>query len=62
MITSLCHTCVQCQTVVSGRGSMFFLCRLSQDDARYPKYPPQPVLRCAGYAAQPAEEPADDRR
>jgi ribosome-associated protein len=35
--------------IVSGTGSRFLLCRLSETDKRYPKYPPQPVLRCAGY-------------
>ena len=49
MIASLCRTCRHCRDVVSARGSRFFLCRLSQHDSRYPKYPPQPVVRCHGY-------------
>ncbi|WP_254507117.1 hypothetical protein [Anatilimnocola floriformis] len=56
---SLCHNCCHCQLVVSGRGSTFYLCRLSQTESQYPKYPPQPVIRCAGYVAKP-EEPARD--
>jgi hypothetical protein len=31
------------------RGSVFLLCLLSRTDARYPKYPRLPVLRCEGY-------------
>jgi len=49
MIESLCQTCTHRQDVVSGKGSKFLLCRLSQQDERYPKYPPQPVVRCLGY-------------
>jgi len=37
------------QEVVSGKGSKFLLCQMSQQDERYPKYPPQPVVRCKGY-------------
>jgi hypothetical protein len=35
--------------VMSGRGSRFVLCRRSQTDSRYPKYPPLPVLECRGW-------------
>ena len=54
-MVSLCQTCGQMREVISGRGSRFFLCRLAQTDRRYPKYPPQPVVRCAGYQAAPPE-------
>jgi hypothetical protein len=50
MTPSLCITCRHMQEVVSGKGSRFLLCRLSQTDRRFPKYPPQPVIRCAEYA------------
>jgi len=46
---SLCHTCAQVREIISPRGSRFFLCRKSQEDVRFSKYPPQPVVRCAGY-------------
>jgi hypothetical protein len=46
---SLCEGCVHVREVVSGTGSRFQLCRLSQTDGRYAKYPAQPVLRCAGF-------------
>jgi ribosome-associated protein len=35
--------------IVSGKGSKFYLCRLSEADKRFPKYPPQPVIRCSGF-------------
>jgi hypothetical protein len=42
--------------IVSGKGSRFLLCELSQADPRFAKYPPQPVIRCEGYQEQ---TPAD---
>ena len=44
--------CVRCRHVrVTGnrRGSRFYLCERSKDDARFPRYPPLPVLSCPGY-------------
>jgi hypothetical protein len=35
--------------VVSARGSRFVRCGRSDEDARFPRYPPLPVLRCAGF-------------
>jgi hypothetical protein len=35
--------------IESDRGSIFYLCERSATDARYPKYPRLPVLRCLGY-------------
>jgi hypothetical protein len=58
MIASLCESCVRVREVVSGKGSRFLLCLLSQSDVRFPKYPPQPVIRCAGYQAKPTRGPA----
>lgn len=49
MIASVCCTCENCMEVVSGKGSRFLLCQLSQSDRAYPKYPPQPVVHCAGH-------------
>ena len=46
---SLCESCRHLREVVSGRGSRFLLCLLSQSDKRFPKYPPHPVLKCGGY-------------
>lgn len=49
---SLCERCRHLREVVSGKGSRFLLCRLSQSDPRYAKYPPQPVWQCSGYAGR----------
>lgn len=48
MIPSLCETCRNVREVRTAR-SMFLLCELSLTTAAYPKYPPQPVVRCDGY-------------
>ena len=45
----LCAHCVYARRVESDRGSVFMRCALSERDPRFPKYPPLPVLRCAGY-------------
>src|ERR1700677_1678885 len=49
MNQSLCETCSWMRAVVTPRGSRFLLCQLSQTNSAYAKYPPQPVLRCAGF-------------
>ena len=33
----------------AARGSRFVLCERSRTDPRFPRYPPLPVLRCAGF-------------
>jgi hypothetical protein len=35
--------------VITPRRSRFLLCQLSQHNPAFPKYPPQPVVCCAGY-------------
>jgi hypothetical protein len=52
-MTSLCETCQQVRVVRTAR-SRFLFCELSATNPAYPKYPPQPVLRCDGY--QPRHE------
>ena len=49
----LCASCRHRKENRSDRGSVFIYCRKSETDSRYPKYPPLPVVRCAGH------EPAD---
>jgi hypothetical protein len=44
------------QLVQSSRGSTFHLCRLSFSDSRFARYPPLPVLSCAGFVAREAEK------
>jgi hypothetical protein len=45
----LCEQCRHAQKIESSKGSTFLLCKLSQSDPRFPKYPRLPVLSCAGY-------------
>lgn len=49
---SLCERCRHLREVISGKGSRFLLCLLSQTDARFPKYPRQPVVHCGGFEKQ----------
>jgi hypothetical protein len=42
--------------VITPKGSRFLLCLLSGTDPAYPKYPPQPVVRCDGYKASDNKE------
>ena len=51
----LCGNCRHARIVESPRGSTFYLCRRSESDARFPKYPPLPVWTCIGY--EPNSEP-----
>jgi hypothetical protein len=44
----LCATCRHVRVVQSTR-STFYLCRLSEVDTRFAKYPRLPVVECAGY-------------
>jgi hypothetical protein len=53
MMQSLCETCQNTRIVRTAR-SRFLLCELSVTDAAYPKYPPQPIIRCDGF--QPRDE------
>jgi hypothetical protein len=56
----LCGHCRNARVVESRRGSAFLLCELSRTDARYPRYPPLPVVRCDGFEdLEPS--PASDR-
>jgi hypothetical protein len=36
--------------MIRARHSTFYLCQLSVTDARFPKYPRLPVVRCIGYS------------
>jgi hypothetical protein len=47
----LCATCRHARVIRSDRGSTFYLCRLSFEDASFPKYPRLPVLACPGFEA-----------
>jgi hypothetical protein len=45
----LCAICQYVRVIESAKGSTFFMCNRSKTDARFPKYPPMPVLRCGGF-------------
>jgi hypothetical protein len=53
----LCPVCVHVQVVRSARGSLFWRCTLAARDPRFPKYPPQPVVRCLGHEPIPRTKP-----
>jgi hypothetical protein len=60
--SGLCATCAHVRVVPSKRGSEFVLCRRSEDDPRYARYPPLPVLDCPGYRrAEGVERPGGSR-
>jgi hypothetical protein len=51
----LCANCRHARHIENRRGSIFFLCGRAENDARYSRYPPLPVLRCTGHEAAPEE-------
>ena len=58
----LCKDCVFSRIIESAKGSRFYLCRLSETDRRFPKYPPLPVMNCTGYRKLPNKGPGNARR
>ena len=52
----LCRTCLHAKVITTPRGSTFYLCRLSETNPRFARYPSLPVVQCAGYAAKKKEE------
>jgi len=49
-------TCRWARIVTNRRGSTFFRCGRAETDARFPRYPPLPVLRCVGYEQRRVDE------
>jgi len=47
----LCERCIHARRIPSSRGSIFYLCGLSEVDSSFPRYPRLPVLRCSGFRA-----------
>lgn len=45
----LCEGCSHHRIIRTRRGSTFYLCRLSEEDDSFPRYPRLPVLECEGY-------------
>jgi hypothetical protein len=48
----LCATCEHLR-VQTSKTSVFVRCGLAEVDARFPKYPPLPVMACEGYEPKP---------
>jgi hypothetical protein len=49
----LCASCRFAEIIVSSRGSTFYLCKLSETDANFARYPVLPVRQCSGYQPEP---------
>jgi len=56
----LCKDCEHAQTIRSGRGSTFYLCRLGLTNHRFPKYPRLPVRECDGYRTKDSNQPPSE--
>jgi hypothetical protein len=50
----LCLGCVHVRQIESAKGSQFTLCKLSDTDSRFPKYPQLPVFTCSGFQSKAA--------
>jgi hypothetical protein len=58
----LCETCTWVRIVTNRRGSAFYRCLRADTDPRFVRYPPLPVLQCAGYERRDAlAQPQRDR-
>ena len=57
---SLCEDCAHLRVVRSHTGSRFLHCGLARTDARFAKYPPQPVRHCGGFQAQAPDRQQPD--
>ena len=57
--SSLCESCRSGREVRTAT-SRFLLCELSRTNAHYPKYAPQPIIRCDGY--HPQDDPSPSGR
>jgi hypothetical protein len=56
----LCETCAHVQIVRSSKGSSFVLCRLSEVNPAFRRYPALPVTACPGFS--PTTEPKPTTR
>ena len=56
----LCGECDLARVVETRRGSRFYLCERSRDDASYARYPRLPVVRCAGFVRRDAGDTGAD--
>lgn len=54
----LCDRCTNVQIIENRRGSRFYRCRLADIDPAFVRYPPLPVLSCAGFVpTEPSRSP-----
>ena len=49
LFAGLCGRCAHVRKITSQRGSTFWLCGMSEHDARFSKYPPLPTISCPGF-------------
>ena len=54
----LCASCRLAQVITSSHGSTFYLCKLSDTDPAFRRYPILPVRECPGYQPNPPAPPA----
>jgi hypothetical protein len=52
----LCASCRFAEIITSSRGSTFYLCRLSETNPAFRRYPMLPVRQCSGYQPK-ADQP-----
>ena len=55
MFPGLCSDCLHARVIENRRGSRFWLCARSRFDPRFRRYPPLPVIACAGFEARAAD-------
>jgi len=53
----LCATCVHARRIRAPSGAVFILCRKSEVDDRFERYPRLPVLECSGHDPGGGTEP-----
>lgn len=51
----LCASCVFRRDVETTRGAVFVLCRRSESDPAFPRYPRLPVVACPGWEPRDGE-------
>lgn len=51
---SECLRCANSRTVISGKNVTYMLCQAKDAPRGWPKYPPQPMIRCPLFLAKPA--------
>ena len=57
----LCGQCAYERTVKSAKGSTFILCRRSERDASFPRYPRLPVMSCPGFEERETDPPESEK-